>query len=121
MNNGKDNSNYKENNLISKNNKHNKVKIIGKENTKWHSKIASGNSGSSKSNKKDDRYSGIEPDIDTTPQAPQISDKFFDILDKASKKNSLEYAKQVILTSSLSKEERNLALQQIEEYFRSSK
>ena len=59
MNNGKDSLHYKENNLISKNNKHNKVKVIGRESTKWHSKIASGNSGSSsKRGRKSSKSSG---------------------------------------------------------------
>lgn len=133
MSNGKDSLHYKENNLISKNNKHNKVKVIGRESTKWHSKIASGNSGSSRrtggssrrtsrksSSSKSSGTSGI---IDTTPvQEKKVnSDAVFDLLESiVSKNKSLIYAEKDIMSNkNLTAEEKQLALEQIREYYRS--
>ena len=129
MNNGKDNSNYKESNLISKNNKHNKVNQTGRESTKWHSKIASGNSGSSRrtggssgrsTSSKSSGNSGI---VDTTPvQEKQVNnDAVFDLLENiVSKNKSLIYAEKDIMSNkNLTAEEKQLALEQIREYYRS--
>ena len=63
MNNGKDSLHFKENNLISKNNKHNKVNRTGRESTKWHSKIVPGKGRNSNKTTVTDNGSGI---IDTT-------------------------------------------------------
>lgn len=118
MNNGKDNSNYKENNLISKNNKHNKVNRTGRESTKWHSKIVPGKSSSGK--KRSSSGSGI---IDTTPvQEKQVNnDAVFDLLENiVSKNKSLIYAEKDIMSNkNLTAEEKQLALEQIREYYRS--
>ena len=129
MNNGKNNSNYKGNNLISKNNKHSKVKQIGRESTKWHFKIVSGNSGSSRrtggssrrsTSSKSSGNSGI---VDTTPvQEKQVNnDAVFDLLENiVSKNKSLIYAEKDIMSNkNLTAEEKQLALEQIREYYRS--
>lgn len=129
MNNGKDSLHFKENNLISKNNKHNKVNRTGRESTKWHSKIASGNSGSSRrtggssgrsTSSKSSGNSGI---VDTTPvQEKQVNnDAVFDLLESiVSKNKSLIYAEKDIMSNkNLTAEEKQLALEQIREYYRS--